>query len=141
MICMGNEARGDDGIAHRVADLLEPRLPAGVRLLRVRQLDVVHAEQVAQADRVVLVDAERREEPPVRVTAVAPGPPPHGAHALAPASLVGLAGALYGRAPHAVLVSVAAPLMGHSDELSPVATATAARAAAVVLGELSRPAS
>jgi protein-S-isoprenylcysteine O-methyltransferase Ste14 len=40
IICIGNVARGDDGVGWRVADLLAERLPEQARLVRAPALDV-----------------------------------------------------------------------------------------------------
>lgn len=140
VICIGNLARGDDGVARHVADALKrPGLPANVDLVSAPQLDVVMAEGMANAGRVIVVDAERRSEPAIKIERIdltgenaAPATPqgafPRGSmpgHALDPRSLVLLARTLYGSVPAVFLVTVAAPEMGHGEALS--ATAAAAR--------------
>lgn len=134
VICIGNEARGDDGVARLVGRGLAAE--AGMRVLSEPQLDVLMAEEIAAADRVTFVDAERREEPPVRVepigaTSFVPGAT---THALDPAGLLALASALYAAAPPARLVTLAAPAMGHGDELSPVAAQAADEALRLLRG-------
>lgn len=134
VICVGNAARGDDGVAHRVAQLLEDAgLPEGTTLLTAIDLDVAMAQDVAAASCLVIVDAARRTDPAVATAPLAPGPAsrPTG-HAIDAASLLGIAEALYGSAPKATLVTVAAPSMEHSEHLSTCATAASNEAAAVV---------
>jgi len=134
VICVGNVARGDDGVAHRVARLLDDAgLPDGTVLLTAVDLDVAMAEDVAAASRLVIVDAMRRAEPAVTTSPLTPGPAtrPTG-HAIDAASLLGIAQALYGEAPRATLVTVAAPSMAHTEQLSECATAASDEAAVVV---------
>lgn len=120
VICVGNEGRGDDGVARRVAGLL--RDVPGIAVLSATALDVAHAEAVSSAARVVFVDAERRSSPAVRVTPVVAGAlSTSQTHGLDAAATLGLALALYGSAPEAYLVSLAAPDMGHGDAVSPAA--------------------
>lgn len=136
VICVGNLARGDDGVARHVADVLERSLPTNAQVVSVPQLDVVMAERIATFDRVVFVDAERRHEPPVRVDAIGKAVTASGTapgHALIPEAVLGLAGTLYGAHPDAYLVSVAAPEMPHAEGLSPVAHTAAQQAVEVVL--------
>lgn len=123
VVCIGNEARGDDGAAREVARRLAG-VP-GLRVLSEPQLDVVMAEEVATADRVTFVDAERRHAPPLRAEPVRPGSVVSGVttHALDPAGLLGLARVLYGAAPPAEILTLAAPDMEHGMGLSPVGKA------------------
>ncbi len=133
MICIGNKARGDDGVARLVGELLESRLPAGVTLINEPQLDIVMAEEIAQARFVAFVDAERRNDPPVAVDDVVAGTAGTHAHAIDPPGLLSLATTLYGAAPPTVLVSVAGPHMGHGEGLSHTARAASEEAARVTL--------
>lgn len=134
VICIGNPARGDDGVAHRVAELLlAPRgKPRGTRVLSVHQLDVALAEDLARVGAVVFVDAERREEPPARVEPLAVGASAHSVHSVDPSGLLAVAHALYGSSPRAFLVSVAAPKMRHGEGLSGTAEAASVEAAKLV---------
>ena len=133
VICIGNEARGDDGAGRRVARLLAAA--SGIRVISEPQLDVLMAEAVASAERVTFVDAERRDAPPVRVEPIEPRAlvASSTTHALDPAGLLALAEALYASAPPATIVTLAAPDMGHAEELSPRAVAAADEAAALIL--------
>lgn len=134
VICIGNVARGDDGVAHEVCRLLQGRVRTdGVDVLAAPDLDIAMAGQVAEASLLVVVDAERRTDPPVRtekLEGAAPGSPT--GHGIDAPGLLALARVLYGREPEAMLVSVAAPLMEHSTALSDTARASATEAAAVV---------
>ncbi len=133
VICIGNVSRGDDGAAHLVAALLEARLPASVRLLTAPQLDIDMADEAAEADSVVLVDAERRHGPPVEVRSVEAAPHGEYGHALEPGHLLDIAWALYSARPRMTLVTLAAPEMEHGEGLSPTAEEAAREAAEVVL--------
>jgi hydrogenase maturation protease len=132
IICVGNVARGDDGVGHEVARRLES-LPDGAALLVETSLDVTHAAAVAEAERLIVVDAHRRDEPPVETWRVESGTTPVGTHGLTVEALQGLAATLYGHAPEAWLVTVAAPQMGHGETLSETAERAAEAAAAEVL--------
>ena len=125
IVCIGNKARGDDGVARRVAELLEGRLPEHIGLLSAPQLDIVLTERVAEADRVVFVDAERRPGPPAQWATLEPSAAKSNAHALDPAGLLALVQVLYAARPEALLLSLAAPEMGHGEGLSPVAEESA----------------
>jgi hydrogenase maturation protease len=132
VICVGNLARGDDGVARRVADLLASRLPDDVTVISSPQLDVAMAEDVAAATRVIFVDAERRTAPPVATAPVAPDLSGLDVHSVSAGALVALAEQLFGRKPEALLVSVAGPKMGHGEGLSKTAEAASVEAASVV---------
>lgn len=134
IICIGNVARGDDGVAHRVAELLEASKGlSSERVLRAVDLDIVMAEQVARADVVVIVDAVRREDPAVSTEPLRPGPSRPTGHGIDPPGLLTLARELYGAEPTSWLVAVAAPNMAHGDGLSETAEAASIEAASVVM--------
>lgn len=133
ILCIGNKARGDDGVARRVAELIADRLPASAKLISTPQLDIVMAEDAAAARLVVFVDAERRSEPAIRVETQHPGTTGSHAHAIDPAGLLTLAATLYAAAPEALLVSVAGPEMDHDEGLSAIAEAASFEAASEVL--------
>jgi hydrogenase maturation protease len=132
IICIGNLARGDDGVARRVADLLEGTLPVDVRVIAAAQLDVVMADDLAATDLVIFVDAQRREHPPVDVMEVEVQPHGEYGHALAPGHLLEIAYGLYASRPRALLVSVAAPEMEHREGLSETAEYACLEAASAV---------
>lgn len=137
IIAIGNVARGDDGVAHDVAArLLAHGVGADARVLTAVGLDVAMAADVADAARLIVVDASRREAPAVEVSAIAPGTAAHSGHAIDAPGLLAVTAALYGAAPNALLVSVAAPEMGHGEGLSAVAKAASAEAAETILALL-----
>ena len=137
IICVGNDARGDDGVAHRVARLLSgaeggPALPGDTCVLTATGLDFAMAEDVADCDTLFVVDAERREAPAVDVRRLSAGTARHSGHAIDAPGLLALASALYGSAPEALLVTIAAPEMRHTESLSDTAKAASEEAADVV---------
>lgn len=140
VICIGNIARGDDGVAHTVASHLRAAAPPiDAVVVDAVDLDVAMASDVAQADLLVLVDAERRAEPAVAVTPLLPGPASRATgHGVDAPALLSLAQTLYGHCPRAWLVSLAAPEMGHGEALSAVAQASARDAVAHVCALLSQ---
>jgi len=133
VICVGNVARGDDGVAHRVAELLSAAaLPVQIRLVTATGLDIAMAQDVSRASHLIVVDAERRDAPRVVVSALAPGTAAHSGHAIDAPGLLAVAASLYAAAPPATLVSVAAPEMAHGEGLSAKAKAASEEAARVV---------
>lgn len=136
VICIGNKARGDDGAARRTAELLEGRLPDNTKLTSRPQLDIVMTDDLHRSGLVVFVDAERRDAPGVRIDALAystdSGSAPD-AHALTPMGLLSLTAALYGDAPPAHLVSIAAPQMPHAEGLSDTAKTASEEAVFAVI--------
>jgi len=123
VIGYGNLDRADDGVAYHVVNALRRRLghaplpdhetgleaPQGtVASVFVRQLVPELMETTAGYDRVVFVDAhvgDGREELCCGPLTPEYAPSPF-THHLTPGSFLALTGALYGRAPEAVLVSV-----------------------------------
>jgi Ni,Fe-hydrogenase maturation factor len=94
-ISIGNPLRGDDGVAHRVLDLLEPARDLIKR--SVLQLTPELAYEIAQAETVVFIDADPTAREP-RIEHIA-NRQPRGtplAHSMTPAEVVYLAQRLYG---------------------------------------------
>ncbi len=135
VICIGNVARGDDGVAHDVARRLNGSalLPSGTRLLEAVGLDVAMATDVAEASLLLVVDAERRDAPAVELRDILPGTAAHSGHAIDGPGLLAVTEAVYGAAPPTRLVSVAAPVMGHGETLSSTARAASEEAARVIV--------
>ncbi len=138
VICIGNVARGDDGVAHAVAEELKRtgEIPTSC-IVTATDLDITMAADIAGSSRVVIVDAVRRDDPPVAISRIHPGqtPRPTG-HCIDAESLLALAVVLYGHAPETSLISVAAPDMGHSETLSDVARAASREAARAIVSVL-----
>jgi hydrogenase maturation protease len=125
VIAWGNPLREDDGVAWHVLEGLRglrprPGLPA-LHLRHAHQLTPEMAECASRAAGVVFVDARREGAPgELRVEPVVPaaGTNPL-AHSLSPQGLLLYAEALYGRAPRAVVVTVAGERFGMGETLSP----------------------
>jgi hydrogenase maturation protease len=138
-IALGNPLRGDDGAGAAMGRALAAALP-GLEVLETLELLPEHAEAVAAAHGVLVLDAAVSSSPgEVKVEPVAPAPArPAMVHALRPEELLGLARALYGRAPPVALVTVGGRSFDFGEGLSPeVAAALPAacgRAQQVVAG-------
>jgi hydrogenase maturation protease len=139
VIAWGNPLREDDGVAWHVVEGLRrlqprPSLPP-LRLRHAHQLTPELAEPVSHAAGVVFVDA-RRDGTPGQVLAepVAPsaGQNPL-AHSLTPQTLLLYAEGLYGRAPQAVVVTIAGERFGMGEGLSPVVRRAIPRAIRTVI--------
>ncbi|MBZ5590992.1 MAG: hydrogenase maturation protease [Acidobacteriia bacterium] len=133
VVAVGNTLRGDDGVAHRVADLLGARPEVDVR--RVHQLTPELAEEMAHATTVVFVDADV-EASAVRLERLTPNAQRAPiTHTMTPNELVMLAERLYGFQGAAYLCRVPAEDFAAGGALTPVAEA-GARAAARKVAEL-----
>ena len=132
IICIGNIARGDDGVAHAVAALLRS---AGIEVIEDTALDITHAAEAAESTAVVVVDAARRTAPAVTVEEVAPTDvDPSTVHGMASGALLGIVRSLYNADPPVWLVSVAAPEMERGEGLSETAEAASKEATSVIIG-------
>jgi hydrogenase maturation protease len=139
VIAWGNPLREDDGVAWHVLEGLRslkprPGLPA-LHLRHAHQLAPEMAECVSRAQGVVFVDARREGTPgEVRCEEIAPsaGSNPL-AHSLSPQALLLYARQLYGRAPEAVVLSVAGERFGMGESLSPVVRRAIPRAIRAVV--------
>ena len=122
VIGYGNRLRGDDGVgieaAERVAELYrdEPQ----VRVLVVQQLVPELASDMAEADFVLLLDAEAGDVAGMITRKEISAEPDRGSftHQFTPAALLGAAAALYGRAPAAVCLTMSAREFDLGEELS-----------------------
>lgn len=107
VIGYGNDLRGDDGLGPAVATRLQVLQWPGVRVLSVQQLTPELAGLLAEARRVIFVDAELSGEAGVRArqldTSYESAPT---THASSPQSLLALTHEVYGRSPEAWLVTV-----------------------------------
>jgi len=105
---LGNPLRRDDGAGGAVARGLEALVP-DLEVLEAAELLPEHAEAVSRADGVLFLDAAAAGPPgEVRAGPLAPSAARIAVlHALLPEEVLGLARALYGRAPPAVLLTVA----------------------------------
>jgi hydrogenase maturation protease len=144
IIGYGNPLRQDDGLGPRAIDLLieEPGLPAGTALLACQQLTPELSYRLAEAERVILIDALAPGSHPAfrqpgAVHAFPIAPDAHGAtllnHSLAPAALLGLTQVLFGRAPATQIFLMEAASFALEEGLTPAVSAALPGLVACVL--------
>ena len=123
VIGYGNPLRSDDCFGLRAVELLKKELKGQeVELIKSQQLTPELAERVAKVDLVLFVDADtdgvsgtthtRRIYPTSAQTSNAM------MHHLDPSGLLGLAKALYQKAPEAMLLTVTGECFGYGTQLS-----------------------
>jgi hydrogenase maturation protease len=132
VIGYGNELRGDDGAGPRVARTVADRHLPGVRALAVHQLTPELVLELAQAERVVFVDAVVNADDVCWRRVYSAGGPARLGHASDVGWLLSLTNAISGRTPAAWLVSLPAPEFGYRSALS----ASAVRGVAKVLSQI-----
>jgi hydrogenase maturation protease len=122
VIGYGNTLRGDDGVGPRVAESVgNLRLP-GVRTLICQQLSPEHAAPIAQAEKVIFVDAAVAAPRKVQFLELTPGDTSQlMAHAADPRTVLALARDVFGHAPKAWWLTIPAEKMEFSEELTPIA--------------------
>ncbi len=115
LIGYGNPGRGDDGLgpafAGRMGDV------PGVVVSTDYQLTVDHALWIAEAERVVFVDALIRSEQPFEFAPVVPSDR-HDvtSHSLSPAAVLALSGTLFGATPEAFVLGITGYEFGEVKE-------------------------
>ncbi|MCX7671627.1 MAG: hydrogenase maturation protease [Anaerolineae bacterium] len=126
VIGYGNPLRGDDGIgvraAERLAEAVEADSDGEVEVVTRHQLALELAPLVAAAERLILLDACVGGEPgAVNEQVLTPATTDVGAlsHHLDPRGLLAAAQILYGRAPTAILLTVAGASFDYGETLSP----------------------
>ena len=130
-ISIGNPLRGDDGVAHRVLDLLESTMSAS--FVRAQQLTPEISEEIARAQNVMIIDADanagapRIETIPWQSSRSSPL-----AHAMSPKEVVGLAAELFGFDGTAFLCHVPGLKFDPGQGLSAAAEANAQRAQKII---------
>jgi hydrogenase maturation protease len=125
IIGIGNRLRMDDGLGPRLAQSVESS--AGVSVLEVQQLTPELSLKIRDADRVLFVDADAKNER-MRMRRLA-GRVHRGVdHGLAPEALLELTERVYGTAPSGWLLSVPGFAYEVGEELSPQARAAWPRA-------------
>jgi len=131
LIAMGNPLRRDDGVAHRVIELLGPL--EGVQVHSCIQLTPEVAEDIGSAARVVFIDADVNPGPPAveAVTAEQDSTNPL-SHSVSIFALVELARRLYGFRGSAHVCRVPGSDFSEGEGLTPEAEAAARRAAALL---------
>ncbi len=126
LIAVGNTLRRDDGVAHRVLELLEP--PPGVVFRSCHQLTPEMAEEIAPADTVIIIDADVAPGEP-RLEKVEERSDNPLTHVVRPAELVALSRSLFSFRGGAWLCRVPGIDFGQGAGLSAEAEANARIAA------------
>jgi len=124
VFAMGNALRADDGVGRAVARGLADSVP-GLEVMEVQELLPEHADQLANADGALFIDASVSGSPgEVRAAPLVPRPARAAViHALMPEEVMDLARSLHGRAPPAAMVTVAGRDFAWGEALSPEAEA------------------
>jgi len=138
LIACGNCWRGDDGAAHRVLDLLGP--DSGAQLRSVQQFLPELADEIAQADVVVFLDAAIDCDALSLEAVREPEAPPALTHVSTPSEIVALSRALYGFQGRAFQCQIPAADLATGEGLSPYAEGFAGEAAQILLDLLGHPA-
>ena len=136
----GNPDRKDDGAAWFVLEKLRADPPGGAELDIAHQLEIDHAERIAQFDLVLFVDAATADTPePLTVIEVSAAPEPQATtHHILPTDVLAFARKFYGRCPRALVVRIRGSDFGFGSELSPE-TMESAEAAVVRIRGLITP--
>jgi hydrogenase maturation protease len=123
VIGYGNTLRRDDGVGPKVAEAVAALNLPGVTALSCALLAPELADPIAQAERVVFVDAAVDAPREVRLRAVTPAESSQIlAHAAEPRTMLALARDVFGRAPEGWLLTIPVEHMGIGEELSARAT-------------------
>lgn len=121
VIGYGNTLRQDDQAGPLVAERIESLDLPGVLTMACAQLSPEHAEPVARAQAVVLVDAQAGPAREIRLQVLLPGDSPQvTTHAVEPVTLLALARDVFGHAPPAWLLTIPAERFEFGTELSPL---------------------
>lgn len=123
VIGYGNPLRGDDAAGVAVAQALQERLKdrPDVTVEAAFQLLPEHAALIAEADRVLFVDAALDGSPgEVRSTVVMPVTLPGSplTHTLSPGQILGMCQQLFGKCPHATLWTLTGWEFEHQEGMS-----------------------
>ena len=122
VICYGNPLCGDDGVGWHIGRCLEEKkLPAHTRIVVCHQLTPDLAEPISRSELLVFVDARLKGMPgDVTCTPLVPGESPFSpiGHTVTPPTLLALSQWLYGKAPAALLYSVAGTRFKPGDAFS-----------------------
>ncbi len=118
VIGYGNTLRSDDGIGPAVAALLPPQ--PDLEVITCHQLLPEHAAAIAQAQRVVFIDAAVGTTPgAVAIRWVEPEPDGQAlTHHVTPSALLAASRDLYGYAPRAALVTVCGNAFAFGEQFS-----------------------
>jgi hydrogenase maturation protease len=143
IVGFGNARRRDDGLGPHVVGALARTLGegAGLRFMVREQLEPDLAEDLREADEIILVDATVERLPEGwRKSIITPrlDAPPYLTHSLKPEYLLGLLGWLYDRRPACLLVSVQGEDFGMGTGLSPAAQKRACQVVADLAKSVSK---
>jgi hydrogenase maturation protease len=115
----GNPGRGDDGLAVRLVETLEPEAPEGVDVETAFQPGIEHAAAVAEHDWVLFVDAAAEGRAPCDVWRVEPLPnAAFSTHVVDLGSILAVAEQSFGSRTPAWLLAVRGYDFGMAEELS-----------------------
>ena len=151
LVLCGEPARGDDDAAFRAADLLDPALLAGVRVIPAGSLDVQLLLDLPAEAETVIVDAVAGIPPGTlwirplaelagmgTARAAGPGPRPRSSHELPLEETIALAALIGGRVPAGSFVGIGGRSFGMGDPLSPEVEGALRDAAAAIAAALTR---
>ncbi len=152
IIGYGNPLRGDDGIGCRAAELLaegvgekdgetRPLQAGGVEVIACHQLTVELAAEIAEVDRLILMDACASGEPgTITEQALAPQQADRASltHHVDAAGLLALAQILYGHAPTTTLFTVSGGSFDYGETFTPAVAAALPALLARVRGIVGR---
>ncbi len=115
LIGYGNPGRGDDGLGPAFAARV--REVPGISVSTDYQLTVDHALLIAEAEKVVFVDALLHSEKPFEFGPIAPSTA-HSvtSHSLSPAAVLALSRTLFGASPRAFVLGIAGHEFGEVKE-------------------------
>jgi len=127
IIGFGNPLRSDDGVGWIVADQLRDQIAdPEIEILTCHQLNPELADRIADAQRVVFIDARVGERPgtlAVESLASIAYSPGGFSHQLDPAGLLACAWELYRHSPEAFVVTVTGEDFGFGSRLTPAVAA------------------
>jgi len=154
LIAIGNTLRRDDGVAHRVLEVLGP-LPDDVTVRALMQLTPEISEEISHFGRILIVDAEAAQTP--TAPGELPGSPASAAlspaikpivreasynaalcHSMGAAEIVALSRSLYAFDGEAHLCHIPVPDFSEGEGVSPDGEANAQEAAALIRDFLHR---
>lgn len=117
LIGYGNSGRCDDGLGPAFADRIAAMALPGMDVDIDYQLTVDHALAVADAERVIFVDALMGSGAAFEFGAIRPGAAGSlASHSLTPATVLELARTLYGKEPQAFVLGIAGAEFGEVKE-------------------------
>jgi hydrogenase maturation protease len=128
IIGIGNPLRSDDGLGWAVATQLSQDGDPGCDIHMVHQLTPELAQWIADARRVIMIDASREGEPgELHILHIRPLPPSTqpgavGTHHATPEELAVLTAVVYGQCPPIVVVTVTGADFSIGEQLSPIIT-------------------